>query len=179
LGWLNDAVNVLQLISLPILIVVTLYGAFSAYLTDFWRGFMLGALVVFLPMLILNIYLTRRHGRDSPTAMAMTKLPERELPSGTSPTMVTETKLEPIQAPTEQPKAILPYEDPIPIAQDWVAGRLKQVGLRSIQSSPSEDNKDGTIEVTGIAQDNGGMMHFFRVRMTKQRKILVDRSELM
>jgi len=60
LGWLDDAVKVLQLISLPIVIVVTLYGAFSQYLTEFWRGFMLGVLVVLLPMLIINIYLARK-----------------------------------------------------------------------------------------------------------------------
>lgn len=60
MGWLDDAVKVLQLISLPIVIVVTLYGAFSQYLTEFWRGFMLGVLVVLLPMLIINIYLARK-----------------------------------------------------------------------------------------------------------------------
>ena len=81
MGWLNDAVNVLQLISLPILIVVTLYGAFSAYLTEFWRGFMLGALVVLLPMLVLNIYLTRRHGRDKPAAQEEPSRPPPQQPA--------------------------------------------------------------------------------------------------
>lgn len=81
MGWLNDAVNVLQLISLPILIVVTLYGAFSAYLTDFWRGFMLGALVVLLPMLVLNIYLARRHGREKPAAQEDPSRPSPQQPA--------------------------------------------------------------------------------------------------
>lgn len=39
---------------------MTLYGTFSQYLTEFWRGFMLGVLIVVLPMSISNIYLARK-----------------------------------------------------------------------------------------------------------------------
>lgn len=81
MGWLEDAVNVLQLIALPIVIVVTAYGAFSAYLGDFWRGFMLGALVVFLPMLVFNIYLARRTKREASSPPASAGQKAQVLPS--------------------------------------------------------------------------------------------------
>jgi len=85
LGWLDDAVKVLQLISLPILIVVTLYGMFSPYLTEFWRGFMLGVLVVLLPMLVFNIYLARRerkpHEVEAPSHVLDKSEDKREIES--------------------------------------------------------------------------------------------------
>ena len=73
--------NVLQLIALPIVIIVTAYGAFSAYLSDFWRGFMLGALVVFLPMLVFNIYLARRTKRESSSPSASAGQKAQVVPS--------------------------------------------------------------------------------------------------
>jgi hypothetical protein len=62
---MDFAVKVLQLISLPMLIVLTIYLTFSAYLSEYWKGFMLGALVTFLPMLIFWAY--REKGNRSNT----------------------------------------------------------------------------------------------------------------
>ena len=55
-SWLDDTVKILQVISLPIVITVTIYGAMQNYLTDFWKGFVIGALLIFFLMLILNVY---------------------------------------------------------------------------------------------------------------------------
>lgn len=57
---LDTVVKSLQAIFFLIMIVITVYSQVSPYLNDFWKGFALGALVVFLPMLIFNIYLTRK-----------------------------------------------------------------------------------------------------------------------
>lgn len=43
-----------------IVISVTIYGQILPYLNDFWKGFMLGALIVFFSMLVFNFYQTRR-----------------------------------------------------------------------------------------------------------------------
>ena len=62
--WYEKAVSILQLISLPILFIVGIFSFVSPYLTDFWKGFTLGALAVFFPMLIFNVYNARNQKED-------------------------------------------------------------------------------------------------------------------
>ena len=83
-SWVDDTVKVLQLISLPIVIIVTIYGAMQNYLTDFWKGFVIGALLIFFLMLILNFYFywkgkTRQNHQHIQTVPpVVTTIPPRE-----------------------------------------------------------------------------------------------------
>ena len=55
-SWLDDTVKILQIVSIPIILIITVYGVLRDYLTDFWKGFVIGALVIFFLMLGLNVY---------------------------------------------------------------------------------------------------------------------------
>ena len=38
------------------MLIITLYSFVRDYLTDFWKGFVIGALVIFFLMLVVNVY---------------------------------------------------------------------------------------------------------------------------
>jgi hypothetical protein len=76
---LDTVAKSLQAIFFLVMIVITVYGQLSPYLNDFWKGFALGALVVFLAMLAFNIYFARRTKGETTVA------PARITPVSTEP----------------------------------------------------------------------------------------------
>ena len=84
---LDTVVKSLQAIFFLMMIVITVYGQLSPYLNDFWKGFALGALVVFLPMLVFNIYLSRKRTKEEPHAKPLEKNSDKQ-PRAQQPAIV-------------------------------------------------------------------------------------------
>jgi hypothetical protein len=200
-GLLDDAVQFLQLILIPIFIMVVLYGSFSAYLSDLWRGFILGIFVVFLPMSVINIYMGRRNrSAGSPASSSKT---EGSHMGGGRPVFATSAPAPPrtarlsspivqfrppvsraesavtrsvSHAPERQTKQVGTGIDSINIARNLVRSRLGDMQVNIWYREASSKDEQGRITVTGYAVDENRAMHFFRVLMNKEGRIQYDES---
>jgi hypothetical protein len=200
-GLLDDAAQLLELILIPIFIMVVLYGSFSAYLTDLWRGFMLGIFVVFLPMSVINIYMGRRNrsagspassprtegshvGSSRPVFAASAPTPART-PRLSSPIVQFRppvTRAQPAIARSVSPaterqtKQVGTGIDSINIARNLVRSRLGDTQVNIWYRESSSKDEQGRTTVTGYAVDENRAMHFFRVLMSREGKVQYDES---